>query len=97
MQTLDDLSKDIFFALTDNSGELSGWLANLGEGDPYKAIMTFDKLTGTYQRIIEMGLTGKTDDGFNIKILVDSKEGKSILTELLKDDKANESNDDKAI
>jgi len=86
MQTLDDLSKDIFFALTDNSGDLSGWLSNLGEGDPYKALMTFDKLTSTYQRIIEMGLTGKTDDGFNINILVDSKEGKNILTELLKDE-----------
>jgi len=85
-KTLEDLNKDIFKALIDNSGELRHWLSDLGEADPYKGLMTFDKLTSTYQRIKEMEITGKTDDGFDIKIYVDSKEGKKLLTELLKDD-----------
>ena len=94
---LDELNKDIFNALITNSKDLGDWLATIGEVNPYQALMTFDKLTATLVRITEMGLTGKSEDGFNITIEVESEAGKKVLTELLKEDQSNEDKDDKSI
>lgn len=85
-KTLDQLNADIFKSLTDNSAMLGDWISRLSDEEPYKALMTFDKIAGTFIKLNELDLTGKGDDGFDITIQVDSEKGKALLTELLKED-----------
>jgi hypothetical protein len=91
-KTLEQLNEDIFKALTYNSGQLKMWLNELGDVDPYKALMVFDKLSGTYIKMEDLKMSASNSDNFNINILVDSERGKTLLTELLKED--NEDNTD---
>ena len=85
-KTLDQLNADIFKALTDNSVMLGDWISRLGEDEPYKALMTFDKITGTFIKLNELDLTGKGGENISINIEVASSEGKAILSKLLQED-----------